>query len=69
MKRIVKYTAIDPYYSDQVQTYIGPSPSEVDTIQLETEEFMAREYCSFSMIYKSEIIFDNTELYESEGTD
>ena len=68
MKRIVKYTAIDPYYSDQEQTYIGSSPSEVDTIQWETEEFMAREHCSLSMIYKSEIIFDNTE-YESKGTD
>ena len=68
MKRIVKYTAIDPYYSDQEQTYIGSSSSEVDTIQWETEEFMAREHCSLSMIYKSEIIFDNTE-YESKGTD
>ena len=68
MKRIVKYEAVDPYYSDQEQTYIGSSPAEVDAIQWETEEFMAREHCSLSMIYRSKIIFDNTESYESERT-
>ena len=68
MKRIVKYEAVDPYYSDQEQTYIGSSPEEVNAIQWETEEFMAREHTCLSMIYRSKIIFDNTESYESEGT-
>lgn len=61
MKRIVRYVAVDPYYSDQTQTYIGANPTEVDNIQFETEQFMSREHASLSMIYKPEIIFDNTE--------
>ena len=56
MKRIVKYTAIDPYYSDITQTYIGSSLKEIDDIQYETEEFMRGEHYSLSTIYKSEII-------------
>ena len=60
MKMVVKYTAVDPYYSDQTQTYIGATPDEVDAIRYETEEYMAREHCSLSMIYKAEIILDET---------
>ena len=56
MKRIIKYTAIDPYYSDITQTYIGSSLREIDDIQYETEEFMRGEHYSLSTIYKSEII-------------
>ena len=40
MKRIIKYKAIDPLYSDVTQTYIGTSAEELDNIQYETEEFM-----------------------------
>lgn len=58
MKRIVKYKAVDPYYSDQTQTYIGATMEEVDNIQYETEEFMAREHACLGMIYKPEIIFE-----------
>ena len=54
MKRIVQYTALDPYYSDITQTYIGSSLSEIDNIQFETEEFMQGEHAI--PIYKSEII-------------
>ena len=63
MKRIVKYTATDPYYSDITQTYIGSTPTEIDNIQFETEEFMAKEYVDLGMIYNSEIIFDNSEFF------
>ena len=57
MKRIVKYTAIDPYYSDVIQTYIGMTSEEIDNIQYETEEFMGREHVnSINNIYKVEII-------------
>lgn len=56
MKRIVKYTATDPYYSDVVQSYIGTTEEEVYNIQHETEEFMRGEHSSLNMIYKSEII-------------
>lgn len=61
MKRVVKYTAIDPYYSDQIQTYIGSSLREIEDIQYETEQFMAREHNSLYMIYEPEIIFDNSD--------
>ena len=60
MKQVVKYTAIDPYYSDQIQTYIGATQEEIDNIRQETEEFMAREHNGLlSMIYKTEIIDGN----------
>ena len=63
MERIVKYTAVGPYYSDQTLTYIGSNAEEIDNIQFETEKHMAREHCSLSMIYKLEIIFDNSEIF------
>ena len=57
MKRIVKYTAIDPYYSNIIQTYIGMTSEEIDNIQYETEEFMGREHSNgINNIYKVEII-------------
>ena len=58
MKRVVKYHAVDPYYSDQIQTYIGATLYEVDSIQYETEEYMAREHASLGMIYKTEILYE-----------
>lgn len=61
MKQVVKYTAVDPYYSDQIQTYIGSTPSEVDSIRYETEEYMAREHPGgLGMIYRVETVFDDT---------
>lgn len=63
MKRIVKYTAIDPYYSDVVQTYIGADSDEIDNIQYETEKFMCGEHSNISSIYKSEVIKDETNLF------
>ena len=63
MKRIVKYTAIDPYYSDVVQTYIGMDSDEIDNIQYETEESMKNCHASLGMIYKSEVIKDETDNF------
>lgn len=63
MKRVVKYISTDRYYSDQEQTYIGSTPDEVDRIQQEVEEYMAREHCSLSMIYTPETIYDDTTKY------
>ena len=63
MKRIVKYIAIDPYYSDQEQVYIGANAEEIDKIQWETEEFMAKEHYFLGAIYEKEIIFDNTDNF------
>ena len=66
MKRIVKYTAIDPYYSDITQTYIGSTIEELDNIQWETEKSMGSGHTSIDMIYKIEIVnddIDNSLLY------
>lgn len=57
MKRIVKYKAIDPYYSDVEQTYIGATLDEVDGIQYETERHMGQYHANGIMsIYETEII-------------
>lgn len=56
MKRIVKYTALDPYYSDIIQTYIGVDECEVNDIQYETEESMQGE--NLFSIYKAQTIFE-----------
>ena len=60
MKRVVQYLAIDPYYSDITQTYIGSTIEEIDNIQYETEEFMKGENLSLSSIYDVNIIEDET---------
>jgi len=57
MKRIIKYTAIDPYYSDVIQTYIGMTSEEIDNIQYETEKFMGENHLNgINNVYKVEII-------------
>lgn len=61
MKRVVRYLAIDPYYSDITQEYIGTSEEEIDNIQYETEEFMKGEHPSLSTIYKREYIWIEEE--------
>ena len=61
MKRVVQYLAIDPYYSDITQTYIGSTIEEIDNIQYETEEFMKGENLSLSSIYDINIIEDKTD--------
>jgi hypothetical protein len=61
MKRIVRYIAIDPYYSDVTQTYIGTNSDEIDAIQSETERFMCKEHSNTGNIYRSEVIKDETD--------
>ena len=61
MKRIIKYKAIDPYYSDVTQTYIGTSAEELDNIQYETEEFMKGSHFSLSSIYEREWLLDESD--------
>ena len=58
MKRIIKYKAIDPYYSDVTQTYIGISAEELDNIQDETEQYMKGSHFSLSSIYEREWLLD-----------
>ena len=59
MKRVVKYIAIDPYYSDIIHTFIGSTSEEIDNIQEETENFMNQS--SIFNLYKREIIDDSDE--------
>lgn len=61
MKRVIKYIAIDPYYSDVTQTYIGANSDEIDAIQYETERFMSKEHSNIGNIYRSEVIKDETD--------
>lgn len=61
MKRIIKYIAIDPYYSNVIQTYIGANSDEIDSIQYETEKFMSKEHSNINNIYRSEVIKDETD--------
>ena len=61
MKRIIKYKAIDSYYSDVIQTYIGTSAEELDNIQDETEQHMKGSHFSLSSIYETEWLYDETD--------
>ena len=61
MKRIIKYIAIDPHYSDITQEYIGTSAEEIDNIQYETENHMKGSHFSLSNIYEMEWILDETD--------
>lgn len=57
MKRVVKYTAIDPYYSDFTETYIGGDYESVDHQQYELEKYVGRNHPhGIDAIYKQEII-------------
>ena len=62
MKRIIKYKAIDPYYSDVTQTYIGSSAEELDNIQYETEKHMKGSHFSLSSIYETEYLVDESDI-------
>lgn len=62
MKRVIKYKAIDPYYSDVTQTYIGSSAEELDNIQYETEKHMKGSHFSLSSIYETEYLVDESDI-------
>ena len=60
MKRCVKYEAIDPYYSDFEETFIGTSGDELDAQQVELEEFLGRNHINGIMsIYKPILISES----------
>ena len=66
MKRIIKYKAIDPYYSDITQTYIGLTTEELDNIQDETEQHMKGSHFSLSSIYEREWLCDESDIEFNE---
>lgn len=56
-RRIVKYTSIDPYYSDQTHSYIALTWDDVDAMEMEQEAYMAYGHpMGLSAIYNTEII-------------
>ena len=67
MKRVVKYTAIDPYYSDQEITYIGESLDSLDSQEYETERHMGENHpMGINTIYKTTIVYETTLLEKEE---
>ena len=66
MKRIIKYKAIDPYYSDITQTYIGTTAEELDNIQDKTEQHMKGSHFSLSSIYEREWLLDESDVEFNE---
>jgi hypothetical protein len=57
MTREVLYKAIDPYYSDFKEVFIGSSSEELDEQQFEFEKWLGREYSAGIMvIYESQTI-------------
>ena len=53
MVRKVWYEAIDPYYSDCVQTFIGASWEDLDNQEYEHDKWLGREHpAGIRFIYK-----------------
>lgn len=62
MKRQVWYKAIDPYYSDQLQTFIGVDAEDLDHQQYEFEKWLGREHpAGIRYIYEGITVYDNSE--------
>ncbi len=62
MRAVIKYVAIDPYYSDQVQTFIGADANSIDDQVYEFEQWLGREYSNgIASIYKTETIHDDRD--------
>lgn len=56
-KIIVKYVAIDPYYSTTTQTFIGENLDSCDQQKYEFEKWLGRNHSNgIASIYKIEII-------------
>lgn len=63
MKVIIKYIAIDPYYSDTIQTFIGESMSSIESQICEYEQYVGREHSmGISAIYKTETLSNNHQI-------
>ncbi len=67
MRREVWYKAIDPYYSDQVQTFISSTHKGLDEQEYDFEKWLGREHpCGIRYIYKTYIIYESdcSEMYQ-----
>lgn len=61
MVRKVWYEAIDPYYSDEVQTFIGASWEDLDEQEYEHDKWLGREHPA-----GIRFIFNKHTIYESD---
>lgn len=68
MIREVWYEAIDPYYTDEVQTFIGGSRDSLDYQELEHDRWLGREHpAGILFIYRKYTIYESDcEDYEEE---
>ena len=61
MRRDVWYESIDPYYSDEVQSFIGSSHEELDNLEDEHDKWLGREHPD-----GIRFVFDKHIIYESD---
>lgn len=64
MIRKIWYEAKDPYYSDEVQTFIGSTLDELDNQEYEHDKYLGRHH-SAGIMY----VFKKHTIYESDCTD
>ncbi len=64
MVRKVWYEAIDPYYSDCVQTFIGSSWEDLDGQEYEHDKWLGREHPA-----GIRFIYEKHTIYESDCSD
>ena len=63
MKVKIKYIAIDPYYSDQTQTFIGDSHESIDNQIVEFERYIGREHpAGISAVYERKYVYDDCKF-------
>ncbi len=63
MKLRIKYIAIDPYYSDFEELFVGENADSVDSQKVEFEKYLGRNHANGILsIYKTEILYDNRNL-------
>ena len=60
MIRKVWYEAIDPYFSDEVQTFVGATLEELDNLEYEHNKWLGRNRSAGIMfIYKTHTIYES----------
>lgn len=64
MVRKVWYEAIDPYYSDCEQTFIGATWEDLDNQEYEHDKWLGREHPA-----GIRFIYDKHTIYESDCSD
>ncbi len=64
MIRRIWYEAIDPYYNDELQTFIGTSHDDLDAQEYEHDKFLGR-YNPAGIMF----LFDKHVVYESDCED